>query len=273
MSFKVDCAPNYYGPNCTTLCEDDPGVFRCDSIGEKECVNSNKDPLTDCLTCLPHRDPSTDCTTCLSRFDTSTNCIACLSPGLNPNSNCTVCLPGRDPSTNCTSCLPTAIGTYLCQCVSGVNGPNSANADRMTESALGVVLGLSLVATLILAISLSIMCFKYRQLRNHSQSGNDEWGIYPRYMSCTAAIIVIKYAVWCINFFNTENNTNHAATSSEHTQDTVDDIQLHPNVLYTRDSRTENENGDQTTVYANEGLATRTTREDTDTSSDYESIL
>ena len=104
MNFKVECASNYYGPDCTTLCEDNPGVFTCNNIGEIACVNVGG-------------DPSNDCTICLPLYNISTNCTTCNQPGYDPaDANCTQCVPNRDPVMNCTSCLPGYGGE---NCISG----------------------------------------------------------------------------------------------------------------------------------------------------------
>ena len=64
MSFGVQCSENYYGPNCTTFCEPIERVYRCDSEGRGICLmQSNRDLITNCTTCLPGYDPSTNCTT------------------------------------------------------------------------------------------------------------------------------------------------------------------------------------------------------------------
>jgi hypothetical protein len=81
MSFRVQCSRNYYGPNCTTFCAPMEGLYTCDSRGNIICVQSGRDPVTNCTTCLsrlPEKDPETNCTTCLSSFhDLSTNCTEC----------------------------------------------------------------------------------------------------------------------------------------------------------------------------------------------------
>ena len=107
MSFRVQCSENYYGPNCTTFCESVQNLYTCDSGGSRICLQSGRDPATDCSTCLPEWDPETNCTTCLfSFFDLHTDCTLCLT-GRDRSTNCTECLvPGCDPSTNCTECLP-----------------------------------------------------------------------------------------------------------------------------------------------------------------------
>ena len=107
MSFRVQCSENYYGPNCTTFCESVQNLYTCDSGGSRICLQSGRDPATNCATCITEMDPETNCTTCLSSFyDPHTNCTECLS-GRDVSTNCTECLvPGYDPSTNCTECLP-----------------------------------------------------------------------------------------------------------------------------------------------------------------------
>ena len=101
MSFRVQCRENYHGPNCATFCEP-VGVYTCDNEGNSICVQSDRDPITECMHCLQGLNPNTNCTTCLYDFyDIQTNCIQCL-PGRDITSNCTTCLPGYDPATNCT---------------------------------------------------------------------------------------------------------------------------------------------------------------------------
>ena len=92
MSFRVQCLENYFGPNCTTFCEPLEGVYTCDSEGKSVCLQDNRDPTTNCMTCLQGWDLETNCAQCVAGRDITTNC--------------TTCLPGYDPSTNCTQCLP-----------------------------------------------------------------------------------------------------------------------------------------------------------------------
>ena len=73
MSFKVKCSKNYYGPDCTKLCEP-VEMYSCDSDGDRICSSANYDISTDCTTCLPGRDISTNCTKCLSGY-VGKNCI------------------------------------------------------------------------------------------------------------------------------------------------------------------------------------------------------
>ena len=75
MSFKVECASNYYGPDCTTLCEDNPGVFTCNSIGERVCMSSGYNPEEGCLQCVPNRDPVMNCSSCLPGYS-GENCVS-----------------------------------------------------------------------------------------------------------------------------------------------------------------------------------------------------
>ena len=107
MNFRVQCSENYYGPNCATFCKSVQNLYTCGSGGSTICLQSGRDPATNCATCITEMDPETNCTTCLSSFyDPHTNCTQCLS-GRDVSTNCTECLvPGYDPSTNCTECLP-----------------------------------------------------------------------------------------------------------------------------------------------------------------------
>jgi hypothetical protein len=84
MSFRVQCSGNYYGPNCTTFCEPMEGLYICGCQGSIICVQSGRDPVTNCTTCFPELDPETNCTTSTSFFyDPHTNCAQHL-----PNIQC-----------------------------------------------------------------------------------------------------------------------------------------------------------------------------------------
>ena len=134
MSFKVECAPDYCGPNCIISTDDrrvlncatgvatcinnklDPSLFCAVCIDNRLnistdcliCLNTAYDPVTNCSTCLNTAyDPVTNCSTCLNpNFIGSTDCTTCLKDGYSPATNCSQCLTNRDLSTNCTSCLP-----------------------------------------------------------------------------------------------------------------------------------------------------------------------
>ena len=105
MSFRVQCSENYYGPNCTTFCEPLKDVYNCNSEGRPTCILANRDPTTNCTTCLPGWGPKEDCDTCLPFYDAKSNCAQCLT-GWNISTECTMCLSGYDPLSNCTECLP-----------------------------------------------------------------------------------------------------------------------------------------------------------------------
>ena len=120
MSFRVQCADNFFGPNCTTFCEPVEGVYTCDMEGRVVCLHENQVLATNCTTCslyydnqsqctqcVTGRDTTTNCTTCLPGYDTSLNCTQCLS-GYDPSTNCEQCIPGYNPLTNCRECLPDA---------------------------------------------------------------------------------------------------------------------------------------------------------------------
>ena len=121
MSFRVQCAKNFFDPNCTTYCEPLERVNTCDREGRIVCLY-NRDPSTNCNTCsMPYydeqsqctqcvtgRDMSTNCTTCLTGYDPSTNCSQCVFFGYDPSTNCEMCVSGYDPLTNCKTCLPDA---------------------------------------------------------------------------------------------------------------------------------------------------------------------
>ena len=89
MSFRVQCSDNYFGPNCTTFCEEEQGVYTCDSEGRVTCPNVGQDPATTCSMCFQGWDPATNCTQCLSGRDIDTNCTACFF-GLDPAASCTM---------------------------------------------------------------------------------------------------------------------------------------------------------------------------------------
>ena len=110
ISFRVQCSENYYGPNCTTLCEPVEGVYTCDSEGRVVCVQNNRDLATNCTSCLHGWDLKTNCTSCSPLYDNRSDCTQCLA-GRNINTGCVACLPGYDPSTNCTECF---LGYDLC---------------------------------------------------------------------------------------------------------------------------------------------------------------
>ena len=127
MSFRVQCADNFFGPNCTTFCEPIEGVYTCDREGRVVCLHDNQDPATNCTTCLQGWDLATNCTTCSLYYDdqsqctqcvtgrdTTTNCTTCL-PGYDTSLNCTQCLSGYDPSTNCEQCLPGFDPMTICE--------------------------------------------------------------------------------------------------------------------------------------------------------------
>ena len=144
MSFRVQCADNffgpnccpeenYFGPNCATFCEPVEGVYTCDREGRVVCLHDNQDPVTSCTTCLQGWDLTTSCTTCSLYYDdqsqctqcvtgrdTTANCTTCL-PGYDTSLNCTQCLSGYDPLTNCTRCLSGYDTTENCtQCLPGI---------------------------------------------------------------------------------------------------------------------------------------------------------
>ena len=105
MSFRVQCLENYFGANCTTFCEPLEGVYTCDIEGRSVCLQDNRDPITNCMTCLQGWDLETNCTTCSIFYNNQSDCTQCVA-GRDITTNCTTCLTGYDPSTNCTQCLP-----------------------------------------------------------------------------------------------------------------------------------------------------------------------
>ena len=93
ISFRVQCSENYYGPNCTTFCVARQSEYTCDSEGRFVCVQNNRDPTTNCSSCLGGYNPLLNCLQCLQGRDLATNCQECLS-GYDPSTNCIRCLPG-----------------------------------------------------------------------------------------------------------------------------------------------------------------------------------
>ena len=98
MSFRVQCADNFFGPNCcpeenlfgpnccreenffgpncATFCEPVEGVYTCDREGRVVCLHDNQDPATNCTQCLSGYDPSTNCEQCIPGYDPLTNCTS-----------------------------------------------------------------------------------------------------------------------------------------------------------------------------------------------------
>ena len=76
MSFRIECAPGYCGPDCTAA-SNNPHVLQCRTNGEVVC-SGNRSPNTGCSGCLHNYDLSTNCTQCLSNHDPSTDCSTCL---------------------------------------------------------------------------------------------------------------------------------------------------------------------------------------------------
>ena len=76
MSFRVQCADNFFGPNCTTFCEPVEGVYTCNREGTAVCLHNNQDPATNCTQCLFGYDPSTNCERCIPGYDPLTNCTS-----------------------------------------------------------------------------------------------------------------------------------------------------------------------------------------------------
>ena len=53
LSFRVQCAANFYGSNCATRCvprDDSGGHYRCGSNGERICLSGWSGPSSGCTT-------------------------------------------------------------------------------------------------------------------------------------------------------------------------------------------------------------------------------
>ena len=51
--FRVTCATNFFGPNCTRFCQgrdDASGHFTCDANGDRVCLAGYVNPASDCVT-------------------------------------------------------------------------------------------------------------------------------------------------------------------------------------------------------------------------------
>ena len=104
ISFRVQCLQDYYGPNCTTFCIPLEDVYECNDQGQFVCLKENREPSTNCTTCLPGYNDLLNCGPCLFGRDIATNCVSCL-PGHDPSTNCTECLPGYIFNTARTKCI------------------------------------------------------------------------------------------------------------------------------------------------------------------------
>ena len=106
MSFRVQCLDNYFGPSCTTFCESVEGVYTCDSEGRPICLQANRDPDTNCTSCLTGYDPEQNCTQCLLGRTLSSGCSQC-PPGYDILTDCTTCLSGYEFTSNQCSRITT----------------------------------------------------------------------------------------------------------------------------------------------------------------------
>ena len=104
LSFRVQCSENYYGPDCTAFCIPLADVYECNDQGQFVCLKENREPSTNCTTCLPGYNDLLNCGPCLFGRDIATNCVSCL-PGHDPSTNCTECLPGYIFNTARTKCI------------------------------------------------------------------------------------------------------------------------------------------------------------------------
>ena len=53
LSFRVQCAANFYGSNCATRCvarDDSGGHYTCGSNGQRICLSGWSGPASDCTT-------------------------------------------------------------------------------------------------------------------------------------------------------------------------------------------------------------------------------
>ena len=53
LSFRVQCAANFYGSDCATRCvprDDSQGHYTCRSNGERICLSGWSEPASDCTT-------------------------------------------------------------------------------------------------------------------------------------------------------------------------------------------------------------------------------
>ncbi len=56
MAFRLACAANYYGANCSKFCEhryNNLGHYRCDAQGDIICKSGYTDESTNCIQCVP----------------------------------------------------------------------------------------------------------------------------------------------------------------------------------------------------------------------------
>ena len=112
MSFRVQCLEDYYGPDCTTFCLPLESVYICDSEGRFVCLEENRDPDTNCTSCLPGYNDLLNCDECRLGRDITTDCVTCLT-GHNPSTNCTTCLPGYIFNTDGTRCIKRPVVTTV----------------------------------------------------------------------------------------------------------------------------------------------------------------
>jgi hypothetical protein len=52
MGFRVQCSDDYYGSDCSTFCRPLAGVNMCENQEGIVCIQNNRDPSTNCSTCL-----------------------------------------------------------------------------------------------------------------------------------------------------------------------------------------------------------------------------
>ena len=126
LSFRVECADNYYGPTCLVLCIPSSENFVCNRNGQLVCAENHYGPSCE-VNCIPMGNVlcnesrqqvcvenyyGSNCTVfCEDSDDDITGHYYCDDDGNR------VCLDGyQNPSTNCVDCVP-AEGCCECQFV------------------------------------------------------------------------------------------------------------------------------------------------------------
>ena len=79
--FRVACATNFYGSDCTIMCvprDDSTGHYSCSDTGQKVCLDGYTDPSTCCVTGI-----YVQVTSITVNVDTSTIFLAICAAGCN----------------------------------------------------------------------------------------------------------------------------------------------------------------------------------------------